>query len=72
MLPAQEPSLQRIPKDRVDEIVQAIKDDGGCIIKGLTTVAAVDRVNADTKPWLEKDKPWKVCTRLATVPRSYI
>ncbi|KAI9743081.1 MAG: hypothetical protein M1818_003376 [Claussenomyces sp. TS43310] len=53
------PTLQRISRDSIDEIIQAIKDDGGCIIKNFTTPEAVDRVNEDTRPWLEKDRPWK-------------
>lgn len=54
------PSLQYIHRDDVDKIIQAILDDGACIIKNFASVEAVERVNADTLPYLEADKPWKV------------
>jgi hypothetical protein len=55
----EQPSLQNIYRDDVDNIIQAIIDDGGVIIKNLTTREAVERVNADTRPYLEGDKAWK-------------
>jgi microsomal dipeptidase-like Zn-dependent dipeptidase len=55
----EQPSLQNIHRDDVDKIIQAIIDDGGVIIKNFITREAVDRVNADTRPYLEDDKPWK-------------
>ena len=54
------PSIQYIHRDEVDKIIQAIVEDGGVIIKNFASVEAVERVNADTLPYLEKDKPWKV------------
>lgn len=57
---AQGPSLQRIHRSEVDKIIQAIVDDGGLIIKNFATPESVERVNADTKAFLEADKPWKV------------
>jgi hypothetical protein len=57
---AQGPSLQRIHRSEVDRIIQAIIDDGGAIIKNFATTEAVERVNADTRPYLDADKPWKV------------
>lgn len=56
---AQGPSLQYIHRSETDKIIQAIVDDGGVIIKNFTTPEAVAKVNADTKPYLEADKPWK-------------
>ncbi|KAG4439084.1 hypothetical protein IFR05_005426 [Cadophora sp. M221] len=53
------PSVQHIHRDEVDKIIQAIVQDGGVIIKNFASVDAVERVNADTLPYLEKDKPWK-------------
>jgi hypothetical protein len=54
------PSLKKIHRDNADEIIQAIIEDGCCIIKNFTTPEAVSRVNEDTRPYLEADKPWKV------------
>ncbi len=54
------PTLQNIHRDDVDKIIQAIIDDGACIIKNFASIEAVERVNADTRPYLEADKPWKV------------
>jgi predicted enzyme related to lactoylglutathione lyase len=54
------PALQYIDRIDVEKIIQAICDDGGVVIKNFTTVEAVDRVNKDTKPFLDADKPWKV------------
>jgi len=55
-----QPSFQNIHRDDVDKIIQVIIDDGGVIIKSFTTQEAVERVNADTRPYLEGDKPWQV------------
>lgn len=54
------PSLQRIERTEVDKIIQAIIQDGGVIIKNFVSREAVERVNADTRPYLDNDKPWKV------------
>lgn len=56
---AQGPPLQRIHRSEVDKIIQAIIDDGGVIIKNFATPEAVERVNEDTRPYLDADKPWK-------------
>jgi microsomal dipeptidase-like Zn-dependent dipeptidase len=58
----QAPTLQRIHRSETDKIIQAIVDDGGVIIKNFATTEAVERVNADTKPYFDADKPWKVDT----------
>jgi hypothetical protein len=57
------PSLQYIDRAEVEKIIQAIKIDGGLIIKNFTTPEAVDQVNADTRPYFDADKPWKVDTQ---------
>lgn len=54
------PALQRIDRSETERIIQAIVNDGGVIIKGFATREAVERVNADTRPFLDNDKPWKV------------
>ncbi|KAL5343422.1 hypothetical protein BJX70DRAFT_385559 [Aspergillus crustosus] len=51
--------VQRI--DRCDEaaIIQAIFQDGCCIIKNFTDLETVEKVNEETRPYIEADKPWK-------------
>ncbi len=56
----QGPEIQRIHRDEVDKIIQAIADDGGVIIKNFASVEAVEQVNADTHPYLEADSAWEV------------
>lgn len=54
------PQLQRHHRTEIDKIIQTIIEDGCCIIKGFTTKDLVNQVNAETKPYLDADKPWKV------------
>jgi hypothetical protein len=35
--------------------------DGCCIIKNFTSVETVKKVNKEVRPYIEADKPWKVC-----------
>ncbi|TVY28760.1 Dioxygenase [Lachnellula hyalina] len=74
------PSLQRIDRAEVDKIIQAVIQDGGVIIKNFASREAVERVNADTRPYLDNDKPWKGdlfppetrrCTRLTARSKTY-
>ncbi|RDW69789.1 phytanoyl-CoA dioxygenase family protein [Coleophoma cylindrospora] len=74
------PSLQCIHRSETDKIIQAIVDDGCCIIKNFTTPEAVERVNADTRPYFDADKPWKGdlfppetrrCARMASRSKTY-
>ncbi|TVY38598.1 Dioxygenase [Lachnellula occidentalis] len=74
------PSLQRIERTEVDKIIQAVIQDGGVIIKNFASREAVERVNADTRPYLDNDKPWKGdlfppetrrCTRLTARSKTY-
>jgi hypothetical protein len=53
--------VQRIDRDDVAGIIQAIIDDGCCVIKNFTTLEAINKVNAEAQPYLDADKPWKVC-----------
>lgn len=55
-----QPSFQRIDRSDVEGIINAIVRDGGCIIANFTDAASVAAVNADTRPFLDADKPWKV------------
>lgn len=55
------PQLQRIPVDApIEEFIEAIKKDGGCICTGYVTAEDVAAANAEVKPFLDADKPWQV------------
>jgi hypothetical protein len=57
----EKPTLKRIPVDApIEDFINAIKKDGGCICTGYVTKEDVETANAEVKPWLEKDKPWQV------------
>ncbi|KAL4751595.1 hypothetical protein BDW72DRAFT_192788 [Aspergillus terricola var. indicus] len=53
------PQVQRIDRSDDSAIIQAIIRDGCCIIKNFTDVNTVKKVNEETWPYLEADKPWK-------------
>ncbi|KAH6974116.1 phytanoyl-CoA dioxygenase family protein [Ilyonectria robusta] len=53
------PSIQRIDRSDVEGIINALTKDGGCIVKNFTDAATVDQVNAETRPYLDADLPWK-------------
>lgn len=59
-MPHAVPQLQRVDRSEPENIIQAIIDDGCCIIKNFTDKETVDAVNADARPYLDADKPWKV------------
>lgn len=74
-MPGTVPSLKRIDVSDRDKIIESIKENGCAIIKNFTTKAIVDQVNEETRPYLDKDKPWKGdlfppetrrCTRLVS------
>lgn len=52
--------IRRIDRADVEAIIQAIIEDGCCIIKDFTDVATVMQVNEEVQPYLDADKPWKV------------
>lgn len=58
-MPGVVPSLKRIDASETDKIIKCIQENGCAIIKNFTTPSIVDSVNAETKPYIEKDKPWK-------------
>ncbi|KAL1618439.1 hypothetical protein SLS54_007166 [Diplodia seriata] len=58
-MPSAVPVVQRIDASEPEAIIEALKKDGGVIIKNFTTPELVDQVNAETEPYLRKDKPWK-------------
>jgi hypothetical protein len=60
------PSVKRIPKSDLEGIIRAIEEDGCCIIKNFTPAETVEKVNKETKPFIDADKPWIVSFVLAT------
>jgi ectoine hydroxylase-related dioxygenase (phytanoyl-CoA dioxygenase family) len=53
------PVLQRIDASDVESLKRAIVEDGAVIISNFTTPELVDQVNAEIRPYLDADKPWK-------------
>ncbi|KAL1311790.1 hypothetical protein AAFC00_001873 [Neodothiora populina] len=58
-MPGTVPSLKRIHVSETENIINCIKENGCLIIKNFTTPEVVDQINAETRPYLDKDKPWK-------------
>ena len=46
----------------IEEFIEAIKRDGGCICTNYVTPEEVTQANAEVKPFLDADKPWQVST----------
>jgi hypothetical protein len=53
-------TFRRIDRCNVTEIIQAVFQDGCCIITNFTNPETVSRVNEETRPYLDADKPWEV------------
>jgi hypothetical protein len=61
MVPIPKPTLQRIPVDApIEEFIEAITKDGGCICTDFATPEDIAAANAEVKPFLDADKPWQV------------
>lgn len=55
------PQLRRIPVDApIEDFIDAIKIDGGCICTNYIPPETVAQANAEVKPFLDADKPWQV------------
>jgi len=54
------PSVRRLPRSDVESIIRAIEEDGCCIIQDFTNPDTVEKVNKETQPFIEADKPWIV------------
>ena len=55
------PSLRCIPVDApIEEFINAITKDGGCICADFVSPEAVAKANAEVQPFLDADKPWQV------------
>ncbi|MAD81634.1 MAG: hypothetical protein CL912_01610 [Deltaproteobacteria bacterium] len=54
------PTLRRINVDApIEDFIEAIKKDGGCICTNYVSPAEVAQANAEVKPFLDADKPWQ-------------
>jgi hypothetical protein len=50
-------SLRTLPPDaRPDEIVDAMRDDGACIVRDVLSPGQLDRIDADVTPWIERSQ----------------
>lgn len=54
------PSVKRLPRSDVAGIIRAIEEDGCCIIQDFTQPDTVEKVNKETQPFIDADKPWIV------------
>lgn len=53
------PVVQSFPSSAPpDEVVEAIKLSGGCIIKGLLSNSDIKQIEQDIRPYIEADVPW--------------
>lgn len=74
IMTVKQPQVQRIDRANVADIIQAIVDDGCCVIKNFTSVETINNVNSEAQPYLDADKPWKVShiqTSMETVMYPY-
>jgi hypothetical protein len=55
-----ETAVRRIDHSNVSEIIKAIFQSGCGIITNFTDAETVSRVNEETRPYLDADKPWEV------------
>ncbi|KAK4939751.1 hypothetical protein LTR10_020035 [Elasticomyces elasticus] len=53
------PQVPRVPASDVEKLIQTIKDVGCAIITDFVPIDVVNRRNAETRPYLDADKPWK-------------
>jgi hypothetical protein len=57
------PTLQRINVDApIEDFIEAIKRDGGCICTNYVSPEIVAKANAEVQPFLDADKPWQAST----------
>lgn len=53
-------SVKRLPRSDLEGIIRAIEEDGCCVIQDFTHPDTVEKVNKETQPFIEADKPWIV------------
>jgi hypothetical protein len=44
---------------KVEDVVESLKRNGGCIIKAFMSLKDVDQVASDVYPYLQDDEPWE-------------
>ncbi|KAJ5935161.1 phytanoyl- dioxygenase family protein [Penicillium verhagenii] len=57
-LPLPEVKVLNAGTTTTDEVVEALRDAGGCIVRGLIGTAHVDQIEKDLRPYLNADKSW--------------
>ncbi|KAH8804433.1 phytanoyl-CoA dioxygenase family protein [Xylogone sp. PMI_703] len=48
-----------IDTTNTQEVVNALRQTGGCIIKGLVQKQHLDQIESDLRPYLDADQPWQ-------------
>lgn len=43
----------------VDQLVEALKLAGGVVVRNMLSQQELSEIEADVRPWLEKDIPWE-------------
>lgn len=64
------PSVKRLERSDVQGIIRAIEEDGCCIIRDFTHPDTVEKVNKETQPFIDADKPWIVSDEVALPSES--
>ena len=44
---------RRVPLNSPDEAIRCLEEDGGVILTGFSSIADVEKVNADTAPYID-------------------
>lgn len=52
-------TVEKIDRSDIEGIIAAIAKNGCCIVKNFTDAATVERVNQETRPYLDADVPWE-------------
>lgn len=55
----------------INELVDALKIAGGVIVRNLLTQEELDQIEADVRPWLDKDKPWEGTHQHEILPEQH-
>jgi hypothetical protein len=56
--------------EHIQKFVDCVKKNGAVIIKNFATQEQIDRVNEETRPYIENDKPWLVSRLSSQPPRT--
>ncbi|KAI1610594.1 hypothetical protein EDD36DRAFT_444442 [Exophiala viscosa] len=44
---------------KLEEVIDALRVAGGCVIRGAVPVKDVNQIEKDVRPWLDADVPWE-------------